>query len=149
MILLGMIAPGIEEVNRSVELFRRVGGNFALDLWLVEAAHALVACDQKQFIGHYIHQVEEHYKMGSERAAYAEFLRLKARLCLDQGDREEGYRLLREAIGLAEVQTANLFLLRACCDLAQLLVQDGDALEGRRILTPVTRGSRRVSTRRI
>ncbi|MBN9488540.1 MAG: AAA family ATPase [Alphaproteobacteria bacterium] len=133
---LGEIVMGIEELDRGIELWSRAGGKFALDLMLVETAHTLMRRGDREIARRYVLQAGSHFASGSERAGYAEYLRLEGLLAAADGDREAAYKKLREAVDLAEAQTARLFHLRACHDLARLLAEDGKVEEARDVLGP-------------
>jgi len=83
-----------------------------------------------------VSEVGKVYQTGAERAAQAEYHRMEALILAADGNRPAALGKLREAIEVAEVQSANLFRLRACHDLARLLAEDGKVEEARDVLGP-------------
>lgn len=75
-------------------------------------------------------------KRNGEHFALAELQRLTGRLLLTQERRREARGALAEAVATARRQGALLYLLRAGRDLAQLLAEDAEPDEARKLLLP-------------
>jgi class 3 adenylate cyclase/tetratricopeptide (TPR) repeat protein len=72
-----------------------------------------------------------------ERWTAAETLRLRGDVLLDMGDRAGAGARCREAIALAQLQSAKLWELRAATSLARLWRDQGKRAEARDLLSPV------------
>jgi tetratricopeptide (TPR) repeat protein len=74
---------------------------------------------------------------GEERVHYAELLRLKGWVLMQQGLLEEAEASLRAAIDIARAQKAKSWELRSATTLARLLADRGDRVAAREVLATV------------
>jgi predicted ATPase len=74
---------------------------------------------------------------GEERAHYAEILRLRGSLLIQQGEFDAAERTLHAAIEVARSQQAKSWELRATTTLARLLAERGDEDSARAMLADV------------
>jgi tetratricopeptide (TPR) repeat protein len=74
---------------------------------------------------------------GEERVHYAELLRLKGWVLMQQGRLEEAEASLRAAIDIARAQKAKSWELRSATTLARLLADRGDRVAAREVLATV------------
>jgi ATP/maltotriose-dependent transcriptional regulator MalT len=79
----------------------------------------------------------EQIERGEERAHYAEVLRLKGWLLVQQGDLEAAEKSLRTAIDVARSQQAKSWELRAATTLARLLADRGERAAARALLSDI------------
>jgi predicted ATPase len=132
---LGDVRCCADYVDRGLGLWRQTA-NFSIDIMLLEVIHVLMSVGQTELARKYIEQARNLYARTPERCAYAEFLRIDGLLKVEEGDRIDGQALLKQAVDTAKSQSANLFRLRASCDLARLMREDGDIEGARQALTP-------------
>jgi DNA-binding winged helix-turn-helix (wHTH) protein/tetratricopeptide (TPR) repeat protein len=128
---------GALEIRKGLDLCRPLSGLFSLEMWLVEAADISRCCGHIGLARTLLEEAGQIYREGSERAGYAEYLRLKSLFAALDGNRDVARKTLREAIKVAEGQSANRFRLRACVDLARMMVVDGNITDARKLLGPV------------
>jgi tetratricopeptide (TPR) repeat protein len=136
-VFLGDASLAASEIKDGLDLWRRSAGDFSLDTFLIEAARALYETGHIDLARPFVDEVGKFYQTGAERAVQAEYHRMEALLSEKDGSRSAAVAKLREAIEIAEAQSANLFRLRASCDLARLLAEGGRAEDARNVLAPV------------
>lgn len=78
----------------------------------------------------------ERIQQGEERAHFAEVLRLRGWVWIQQGKLEEAERSLRDSIAVAQAQTAKSWELRSATTLAHLLADRGDTASALALLAP-------------
>ena len=84
-----------------------------------------------------INESVERVRSGEDRAHYAEILRLRGWILMQQRrDMQEAERCLRKSIEVARSQQAKSWELRSSTTLAHLLAQRGSASEGHALLRP-------------
>lgn len=78
----------------------------------------------------------EQAERRGELYAMAELLRLEGRIDAHRGRADEACQAFTEAIAIARLQVAGLYLLRASRDLAQLMAKTGNVIGARGLLAP-------------
>jgi predicted ATPase len=108
-------------------------------IWYLRAlqAEALALTGELQRAQELIDESLEQLGQGEERADYAEVLRLKGWVLIQQGDFDAAEKSLRTAIEVARAQQARSWELRAATTLARLLADQGDGSSARALLSPI------------
>ena len=132
----GNVEDGVSAIDIGLGLWRQTSDKFSLDLLLIEAANMFLRLDRPENVRRYLDQVEALYREVAERAGYAEYLRIDGRLLELSGNREGAAARYQEAVAYADVQSANLYKLRACCDLARMFADNGDHGAAKAALKP-------------
>jgi predicted ATPase len=105
--------------------------------WSCLLAEAALALGDLEVAEKALSNQREQAERRGELYAMAELLRLEGRIDAHRGRADEACQALTEAVAVARLQGAGLYLLRASRDLAQLMAKTGDAIGARDLLAPV------------
>ncbi len=124
-----ILAPVEESVSRRVGI-----GTSLLLTWLAEAYATLgQSADERNCLA----EVARTIETTDERVFEAELLRVRGDLLDAAADQSGAEQLYRQAIAVAERQSAKLFQLRASVSLARLWRDQGNRAESRDLLGPI------------
>jgi predicted ATPase len=139
LITCGRTQEGLTLLTQGLTTLRPTGGAVSTPMmltWLAEA-HAMLGQSAQvlSFLGEAAHKIE----ISEERVSEAELLhRIPGDLLNASGDRSAAERSYRQAIAVAERQSAKLFQLRAATSLARLMRdQGGRQAEAHGLLAPI------------
>ena len=115
-------------------------------MWLAEA-HAMLGQPVEGL--NCLAEAAQIIETTEERVDEAELHRVRGDLLNATGDRSAAERNYRQALAVAERQSAKLLQLRASTSLARLWRDQGKIADAQALLAPVYAGSPRASTRPI
>jgi class 3 adenylate cyclase/predicted ATPase len=134
---LGEARAGISILGKGLSLYRESGTLIYVPtfLRLLAEAHGL-AGEPKPGLA----RIDEALQMiedADARVDEAETHRVRGRLLLALGERDNAEESYRLALAVSDRQSAQLLKLRAAMDLARLWLEDGKLREARRLLEPI------------
>jgi class 3 adenylate cyclase/tetratricopeptide (TPR) repeat protein len=133
----GRIDAGVRRLDKAIERIAATGHR--IWIWYLRALEAEGLALTGDFAGarSLIDESVRRIQSGEERAHFAEVLRLKGWILIQQGHTAEAEAVLRAAIDVARTQKAKSWELRSATTLARLLADRGDAGSAQELLAPV------------
>jgi class 3 adenylate cyclase/tetratricopeptide (TPR) repeat protein len=133
----GRPAESAAQLDEAVTRLRGTGHRIWLSYLAALQAEAVAQTGDLQGAAALLDQNLEPLARGEERAHYAEILRLRGSLLIQQGEFDAAERTLHAAIEVARSQQAKSWELRATTTLARLLAERGDEDSARAMLADV------------
>jgi class 3 adenylate cyclase/tetratricopeptide (TPR) repeat protein len=133
----GRIEDGVRHLDRAIQ--RIVATGHRIWIWYLRALQAEGLALTGDFDGSrkLIDESVKRMQIGEERAHFAEVLRLRGWLLMQQGHCDEAQASLRAALDVARAQQAKSWELRSATTLAQLLADRGERAAARELLAPI------------
>ncbi len=136
-IALGEMEKGILLLREGIDRWKSIVGRQNETEYMALAAEALVNVGRIDDARSYLDDAFESVHETEEVYMQPELLRLRGRIWEFDGEISRSLAAYRDAIEIAERQGAALLRLRAATDLANLLRNQGNGVEGASILLPV------------
>lgn len=133
----GRIAESVGQLRDAIARLSATGHGIWIHYLQALLAEALARSGALDEAAEVIDSALARFDAAEERGHYAEVLRLKGWLLMQQGRGNEAETWLRRAIEIARQQQARSWELRAAMALARLLAQRGDRVAARETLAPV------------
>ena len=133
----GRFEEAAAQIERAVARLASTGHRVWLPYLLALRGEALAKLGQTEAAARQIDQCIERIEQGEQRCHFAEVLRLRGWLHGLAGDRANAERFLHRAIGVARVQEAKSWELRAAMTFAELLERHGETEQALAVLQPV------------
>jgi predicted ATPase len=137
-IALGQAQEGLALLKEALEILRATGNGVSMPMlftWLAEAHAGLGQAAEEQ---RYFDEIAQVIEITEERVSEAELLhRVRGDLLNFKGDRAGAEQAYREAIAVAERQSAKLLQLRAASSLARLWRDQGKIADAQALLAPI------------
>jgi tetratricopeptide (TPR) repeat protein len=138
LIALDKAQEGLALLTQALAQLRSIGCSAGSPLLLTSLAEAHAILGQSAEARKYLAETVQFVETTEERLYEAELLhRVPADLLNAAGDRSGAERHYRQAIAVAERQSAKLFQLRASTSLARLWRDQGKRSEARDLLAPI------------
>jgi tetratricopeptide (TPR) repeat protein len=138
LIVHGQAQHGIASLKQGLETLRPTGGVICMSMHLTWLAEAHAKLGQHTDERHCFAEAARFVETTDERVNEAELLhRVPGDLLNAAGDQSGAERNYRQAITVAERQSAKLFQLRASTSLARLWRDQGRRAEARDLLRPI------------
>jgi class 3 adenylate cyclase/tetratricopeptide (TPR) repeat protein len=133
----GRIEDGVRHLDRAIQRIAATG--HCVWIWYLRAVQAEGMAQTGDFEGarKLIDECVKHMQIGEERAHFAEVLRLRGWLLMQQDHCDEAQASLRAALSVARAQRAKSWELRSATTLAQLLAGRGERAAARELLAPI------------
>jgi predicted ATPase len=133
----GRIQDGLRRLDRAIERITATGHR--VWIWYLRAlqAEGMALTGDLDGAQALIDESVRHIRQGEDRAHYAEILRLRGWVLVQQRKFDEAERTLRAAIDAARAQHAKSWELRSTTTLARLLAERGERALGIDLLAPV------------
>lgn len=120
LIQLGQHAEGIRAATNGLQAWEQYGGKFHCSEYAAQIAGLLLRADARADMPPLLAHGEHIQATTDERLCESEMLRLRGRLKIAEGARDEGLALIRHACLVAMEDGAGLFRLRCATDLLEL-----------------------------
>jgi tetratricopeptide (TPR) repeat protein len=148
-IAIGQAEEGLALLRQGREELRAIGAVVGTPALFTSLAVAHAMLGQQAEARDCLAEAARIVEATEERIGEAEWLhRVPGDLLSAAGDQSGAERHYRQAIAIAERQSAKLFQLRASTSLARLWRDQGKRTEARDLLGPIYTGLPKVSTRR-
>jgi predicted ATPase/class 3 adenylate cyclase len=134
---LGRAQEGLARLERGLTALRETGTVLATPGLLISLAQARGMLGQPIEGLHRLDEARQIIEATEERLDEAELHRMRGDLLLQTGDRGAAEASFREAIALAQGQSAKLYELRAASSLARLWRDQGKQSEAHALLAPI------------
>ena len=134
---LGQAREGLARLERGLAALRETGTVSGTPGLLISLAQARGMLGQPIEGLHCLDEARQIIEATEERLDEAELHRMRGDLLLQTGDRGAAEASFREAIALAQGQSAKLYELRAATGLARLWRDHGKEGEARALLAPI------------
>lgn len=137
MIALGQAQEGLGLLKQAQAELRAIGCTIGMPMLLMWLAEAHAALGQSAEERNCLTEAAKLIETTDERAYEAEWHRVSGDLRTGAGDQSRAEQHYRQAIAVAERQSAKLFQLRASSGLARLWRDQGRKMAARDLLAPV------------
>jgi tetratricopeptide (TPR) repeat protein len=135
--VVGQAAEGIPLMLKGIDDVRATGCNIIVPLFLVILAHVYWTAGQPEEGLKRLVEAAKLVETTGERWAEAELYRLRGTLLLSMNERTQAENSYRQALSIAQRQSARFWELRAATSLAGLWRDQGKGTEARELLAPV------------
>jgi predicted ATPase len=133
----GVAAEGIPLLRQGIAIYRATGANLLMPFYLTILAEAHGMGAQPQAGLDRLAEAAKLVEMTQERWAEAEMHRVRGTLLLSMNEHAEAEKSYRDALSVAQRQSAKFWELRAATSLARLWRDQGKRAEACDLLAPV------------
>jgi len=137
LIVLGQAREALGLLTQGQAQFRSIGGALGLPMLFTSLAEAYAMVGQPAEARNCLAEAAQITETTGERVGEAELHRVRGDLLNAAGDHSGAEQHYRQAIAVAERQSAKLFQLRASTSLARLWHDQGKRAEARDLLNPI------------
>ena len=135
--VVGQAAEGIPLMLKGIDDVRATGCNIIVPLFLIILAQVYWTAGQPEEGLKRLVEAAKLVETTGERWAEAELYRLRGTLLLSMNERTQAENSYRQALSIAQRQSAKFWELRAATSLAGLWRDQGKGTEARELLAPV------------
>ena len=135
--VVGQAAEGIPLMLKGIDDVRATGCNIIVPLFLIILARVYWTAGQPEEGLKRLVEAAKLVETTGERWAEAELYRLRGTLLLSMNERTQAENSYRQALSIAQRQSAKFWELRAATSLAGLWRDQGKGTEARELLAPV------------